>query len=423
MSEEQLRAVFRERRPQYRTAEARLVLVNDEATLRLVRGILRFTRTPQAEDETRDYGLLLLARRFLSPEDALEFAIQLPAGTSTFLPGLTFNTPGEYRISGLVRDPYPGLPTPVGLARIHDWPAAIFAVGTSATLLSIPSGPFVRHGLPLVVNGNYAAAEWTGVHPRRTPVELNNGLGLVLPDYRARIRKVRIRETSVEIELDLNMEDPKVDLRAMVETSEVYHEVATARDGSRFTFGIDGACRFIYAFLVQQSDGTILDWALINLMSESAVPEVEFDSPAQRMAGLIDEGENEEVEFKESPGDGRTFIQSIVAFANTRGGRILVGISDDSRVVGTKPQADQQKIADWVETRLDPPVTLAFETVRLDEKEVLVVRVPKGVNPPYQHRDNGVVYVRRGSTDRPARRSELDELYRSRHGGAFPGWR
>ncbi len=420
---EQLRATFRERASQYTVAEARLVLVREGATFRFVRGILRFTRGPQVEGETRDYGPLVLARRFISPEHAIEFASQLPAGKPASLSDISFEFPGECRISGPLGVPYREWPIPVGYFRLYDWPATIFAVGTSATLLNIPSGPLVRPALPLVVDGNYAASEWTGINPRRSLSDLNNALGVILPDYRARIRRVQIGETRVEVESEVNMEDLKVDLRAMVEGYEVYHEVATARDGSRFTFEIDRTSRIIYGFLVEQRQGTVLDWALLNLMSQSVVPEVEFSSPAQHIARLLDEGENEEVEFKEVLGDGRTLIQSVVAFANTKGGTILVGVSDDARLVGTKPQEDQRRIAEWMETRLDPPVGVSFETMRLDEKEVLVVRVSKGTNPPYQQRDNGVVYVRRGSTDRPARRPELDEFYRSRHGPTFPGWR
>jgi hypothetical protein len=412
VSANQLRDTFRERSSQYRVAEGRLILVREGVTLRLVRGILRFTRSPQAEDQTRDYGPLVLARRFISTEEAIEFAIGLPAGKSASLSDIAFEIPGEYRISGPIGIPYTGWPIPVGYLRLYDWPATIFAVGTSTTHLSIPSGPFVRPGLPLIVDGNYAASEWTGVNPRRGPSELSNALGVILPDYRARIRRVRIGETRVEVESEVNVEELKVDLRVMVEGYEVYREVAIARDGSRFTFGIEGTPRFIYVFLVDQMEGTMLDWALINFMSQSVVPEVEFASPAQHLARLLEEGENEEVEFKEMLGDGRTFIQSVVGFANTQGGTILVGVSDDARIIGTKQREDQQRIAEWMETRLDPPVTVTFETVRLHEKEVLVVRVPKGTNPPYQHRDNGVVYVRRGATDRPARRPELDEFYR-----------
>lgn len=420
---EQLRATFRERASQYTVAEARLVLVRQGATFHLVRGILRFTRGPQVEGETRDYGSLVLARRFISPEHAIEFASQLPAEKPASLSDISFEFPGECRISGPLGVPYRELPIPVGYFRLYDWPATIFAVGTHATLLNIPSGPFVRPALPLVVDGNYAASEWTGINPRRGLSDLNNALGVILPDYRARIRRVRIGETRVEVEPEVNMEDLKVDLRAVVEGYEVYHEVATARDGSRFTFEIDRTSRIIYGFLVEQRQGAVLDWALLNLMSQSVVPEVEFSSPVQHIARLLDEGENEEVEFKEMLGDGRTLVQSVVAFANTKGGTILVGVSDDARLVGTKPQEDQRRIAEWMETRLDPPVGVSFETMRLDEKEVLVVRVSKGANPPYQQRDNGVVYVRRGSTDRPARRPELDEFYRSQHGPTFPKWR
>ena len=47
---------------------------------------------------------------------------------------------------------------------------------------------------------------------------------------------------------------------------------------------------------------------------------------------LIKKGESETLEFKENFGDG--VIESLIALANTKGGKVIIGISDQFRVIG-----------------------------------------------------------------------------------------
>ena len=51
---------------------------------------------------------------------------------------------------------------------------------------------------------------------------------------------------------------------------------------------------------------------------------------------LIEEGEHEEQDFKFSISDSRKIARSIAAFANNRGGRLLVGVKDNGNIAGIR---------------------------------------------------------------------------------------
>lgn len=56
----------------------------------------------------------------------------------------------------------------------------------------------------------------------------------------------------------------------------------------------------------------------------------------QHLKEIISKGESEGIEFKESLGELKEIIETIVAFANKNGGKILIGVRDDGNVIGVK---------------------------------------------------------------------------------------
>ena len=71
--------------------------------------------------------------------------------------------------------------------------------------------------------------------------------------------------------------------------------------------------------------------------------------------------------------------KSIVCFANTDGGQIIVGVSDRGEIAGVENLDDAMKLADDVAfNRCNPPITIIQETVRVEDKKILVINVPKG---------------------------------------------
>ena len=128
---------------------------------------------------------------------------------------------------------------------------------------------------------------------------------------------------------------------------------------------------------------------------------------------LIRQGEDSYTEFKEATAHPDNLAATIVAFANTDGGRLILGVSDRKTVIGV-PDADQvmQRIDQICTHNVEPPLICFQEKVHLGEQLVLIVHVPKGSERPYRT-NRGVYYVRTASGRRQASRDELRRLYQS----------
>ena len=128
---------------------------------------------------------------------------------------------------------------------------------------------------------------------------------------------------------------------------------------------------------------------------------------------LIQQGEDSYTEFKEDTAHPDNLAATIVAFANTDGGRLILGVSDEGMVIGV-PDADHmmQRIDQICTHNVEPPLICFQEKVRLGEQLVLVVRVPKGSERPYRT-NRGVYYIRTASGRRQASRDELRRLYQA----------
>ena len=130
----------------------------------------------------------------------------------------------------------------------------------------------------------------------------------------------------------------------------------------------------------------------------------------------LEKGENLHTEFKERPIRPDNLASSLVAFANTDGGQIILGIDDRSQVVGLD-ENELDHVAQFVDNvafnHCEPPVTVVQETLRYEQGQVvLVVNIPKGDQRPYRT-NRGVHYVRTSSGRRQASREELLRLFQS----------
>ncbi len=134
--------------------------------------------------------------------------------------------------------------------------------------------------------------------------------------------------------------------------------------------------------------------------------------------------EGKTLEFKRDLSSPRNILKTLVAFANTAGGRLVIGVEDDSKkVLGVADPLDAEErlcslIADNIEPRLVPNV----ELIAVEDKTLLGVEVyPSGSRPHWIKKEGPFtgVYVRLGSTNRKADKELIAELERSATGTAF----
>jgi ATP-dependent DNA helicase RecG len=132
--------------------------------------------------------------------------------------------------------------------------------------------------------------------------------------------------------------------------------------------------------------------------------------------GFLARDEGKTLEFKENCRPLDRIVRTAVAFANTAGGTIVVGVKDKTKeLVGlADPLADEERLANAFADSIRPLLVPDIQVHAWRHRQLIVVTVPHAVGP-YYVRSEGVesgVYVRLGSTNRPAGPELVAEIRR-----------
>ena len=109
----------------------------------------------------------------------------------------------------------------------------------------------------------------------------------------------------------------------------------------------------------------------------------------------------------------KSWLKSVSAFANTFGGKLIFGISDDDEIVGlADAKRDSEIISETIKTRIDPIPMFKLDHQKVDNKELIIVEVMKGSLTPYYYSGDGqlVAFVRIGNESVQANSLQLREL-------------
>lgn len=127
----------------------------------------------------------------------------------------------------------------------------------------------------------------------------------------------------------------------------------------------------------------------------------------KKLKRIIHKGEGEKIDFKQTISDPYKIAKTISSFANTRGGKILVGVRDDKSVLGADPEEEKYVLETAAEFYCDPPIKLKYDEVEDEEEEtiVLIVKVAESTEKPHFVRDENEqrhVYIRQRDKSIPA---------------------
>ena len=138
--------------------------------------------------------------------------------------------------------------------------------------------------------------------------------------------------------------------------------------------------------------------------------------------------ESELVELKsEVIGD---LCKEIIAFANTKGGTLYIGVQNDGQIVGVE-NADRVtlQINNMIRESIKPDITMFvhYETQTIDGKQIVAVTVQKGTDRPYYLGSKGLkpsgVYVRNGTSSDPATDTAIRKMIKETDGECFEDMR
>lgn len=112
---------------------------------------------------------------------------------------------------------------------------------------------------------------------------------------------------------------------------------------------------------------------------------------------LIEEGEHQMLDFKYEISDCKKIARSLVAFANTDGGRLLIGVKDNGNISGIRSEEEKHMIQMASDMYCHPSVYFEAKEWVVDGKTVLEIYVPRSKYCKHRapdHSNKYKVYIR-----------------------------
>lgn len=100
---------------------------------------------------------------------------------------------------------------------------------------------------------------------------------------------------------------------------------------------------------------------------------------------LIEDGENSTVEFKRKFSSPEKIAKEMIAFANSKGGKILFGVDDDRTIIGVESEKGELELIDTAARFFcEPEIIYETEVVSIKNKDVVVIDIPESKNKPHR---------------------------------------
>ncbi len=100
------------------------------------------------------------------------------------------------------------------------------------------------------------------------------------------------------------------------------------------------------------------------------------------LLSLIKEGEHQQQDFKYRVSDARKLARSVSAFANTDGGRLLIGVRDDGHLSGVRSEEEIFMMHQAAYKYCKPEPSIKFDTYHVDGRTIVIATVPPSDKKP-----------------------------------------
>lgn len=107
---------------------------------------------------------------------------------------------------------------------------------------------------------------------------------------------------------------------------------------------------------------------------------------------LIEEGEHQMLDFKFEISDSKKIARTLVAFANTDGGRLLIGVKDNGAISGIRSEEEKHMIQTASEMYCNPNIYFEAKEWNINGKTILEVIIPKSKFHKHKAPDHNNIY-------------------------------
>jgi len=136
------------------------------------------------------------------------------------------------------------------------------------------------------------------------------------------------------------------------------------------------------------------------------------------LTNIISCGEDSTHQFKRNITNNHSLSAEMVAFSNSKGGKIVVGVADTGEITGLTTDDIRNlnhMISNVASEHIKPAINPFVENVMTDKGVVMVINIEEGANKPYQDND-GVFWVKCGADKRRATsREEIQRIFQKAH--------
>lgn len=128
--------------------------------------------------------------------------------------------------------------------------------------------------------------------------------------------------------------------------------------------------------------------------------------------------EGESVEYKESSADKESLLRSVAAFANSRGGKIELGVNDKGEKIGvTIGKRTVEDLARWITEEIRPALYPSIEVKKINDKNTIEITISESPTKPHFYK--GIAYVRVGRINKALEPHMLEQFLKKKLQGGF----
>ena len=300
----------------------------------------------------------------------------------------------------------------------NDWPSHGFRASLSKEggPIKDPHVPLIKPKLPAYPSF-FEACNVFFQHEQSPnqydPIVIN----FLIPDYGARISVLEIAENQISVSVE-RKELPLKNLAVKIFCTKPNSKHQNSKD-LKFTntetvkFSADFVPDHVFVYLIDLKSGKKLDSKYFGSFHTDKTDGIVVKTSVEKLNDMLAVGESQHVEFKLNFDKTDTeFLETVVSFANTNDGIILLGVNDDGRVVGFYENFDvtDKKIRGLISGRCEPDIEVSVEHPNLDGRPIIAVKIKEGKNKPYLLLGKSA-YKRVEKDDRVFRRLDFEKIF------------
>lgn len=311
-----------------------------------------------------------------------------------------------------------GTPSRLLRSEWSQWPADIFIFEPiDAFRISPPYKSFAAVDAPYYPSLEHVLRDQFGIRSKSWSGYFSGQVVIVLPDFRARISALTIAQSYLRAEFEcpfLSPSDLVVQVYAENATGKLYGG-APPLDGRTVQVDLSDRPTFASVALLARGASELLDEKTYLEGAAWRDPGVILETSESEIEQMLLIGEGETLEFREKLDNPLRLAKTVVAFSNTRGGVIVVGVDDDHHAVGCEPKGLSDHVTNVLRAHCDPFPAVTTDIVSYQDKKLFLVRVPRSTGGVFVVREHGP-YVRANRSNRTPTPHELENLCGGRQG-------